>query len=319
MYKTDTLYHLWRTILGLDKPIEETWPMKKGHILEDYVARLFEEEIGYKICKVVQGAKNSSDWLAVNRKSQFLRVSPDRLFWTSGSRKLTERGVLEIKSSSKVFNPEDLSDPSKCLMWYCQVQYNLHVLKLPFGYLGYIHDDGVVGGDHWFQKIEYNKAFCERTLIPAITEFWKLNVEPARNILDNYKVEDATQTPADILSLIHEYSPAITDAEDVAVRYPSQAEGKSVSGDDFAAAIVRYKELKESAVTIKAQLEEIENKLKVAMLDAESMTIDGRTVCTYKSNKDTRKLNTKLFETEEPETYAKYLITTPGARVLKVK
>ena len=86
-------YQLWRQKKGLDAPKEETFAMKAGHYLEDAVSMFWSDATGREVIK-----SSSGDWIIVNNERPYLRASPDRTFWLSGTRKNNQnKGILECK------------------------------------------------------------------------------------------------------------------------------------------------------------------------------------------------------------------------------
>ena len=68
------------------------------------------------------------------------------------------------------------------------------------------------------------------------------------------------------------------------------------------------KELK----TLRAQLEQV-------IGSAQAVTLDGETLYTYKSNKDSETFDAKAFKEAHPDLAAQFTKIRPGFRVLKVK
>lgn len=298
--KYSTPYQLWLSKLGLIPPVEETWAMKQGHIFEPYIAQLFEEEIGYKVIKASKG-----DWLAVDNKRPYLRVSPDWTFWHGEVKNEKGKALLECKSSRNDYQPSCLG--GDCLSWFVQCQYQMYVMGYDTAYLGFIC---VENGNHWFEEIAFDEKFTLGTLIPAIEEFWTKNILPAKKLLENGHKDEA-----------NEFAPMISEAEDVPLRYPKQEDGKTLEADDdFLNGLSGYLLLKESKKNIEAKMKEFEDETRLRMTDAESIVDkDGKPYVTYKKNKDSMTFDGKRFAADNKELYDKYLVTKTGARVLKFK
>ena len=90
----ETPYQLWRRKLGIDPPVQENDAMRWGHYLEDAIAKAFEDTTGKTIIKASAG-----DWLAVDKKRDYLRVSPDRTYWLGDSRSNSAKGIVECKTT----------------------------------------------------------------------------------------------------------------------------------------------------------------------------------------------------------------------------
>ncbi len=298
--KYTTPYRLWSLKVGLSDPVEENWAMKQGHIFEEYIAKLFEQELGYKVIKASKG-----DWLAVDKERPYLRVSPDWTYWLGTTRNEKGKGLLECKSSRMDYQPDCLS--GECLSWYIQCQYQMFVMGYTQAHLGFLC---VENGNHWFEQIDYNEKFVTEVLIPSIENFWFNNILAARKLLSNGNNEEAMM-----------FAPVITSAGDVPLRYPHQEDDKSIEIEqDYADRLAEYILLRESKKSIEAKMKEFEDDTRLLMKDAESIVDkDGKAYVTYKQNKNSMKFDTKAFEKDNGELYKQYLKETTGARVLKIK
>lgn len=311
--KYGTPYNLWKDKVGLNPPVKENWAMKQGHIFERVIAEMFQEQVGLDVIGLRQVSNVKSDWLAQKKGSEHLRVSPDYIYCLNkkGHTNLLERGVLECKTSIHHYTPECLK--SECLTWYCQVQYQLYVLGLKEGYLGFLCVDSLTGGESWFEKIPYNEMFCEDVLIPAINDLWNNHIAPARELLcSGSNVDD-----------IMKFAPEITSADDVSNRYPKEQIGKKISGDDiegFYDSIAEYIENRNVIRTLEAKQKKFEDMIKLRMEDAEAIVgNDDKPIITFKASKPTKKFDSKRFESECGDMYDQYCFEQPGARRLIIK
>ena len=87
----DTPYGLWRRKTGVDGPIASNEQMELGHHMEPAVVTMFAARTGAEVCKNSEG-----DWIAVDKKREYLRVSPDRLFYEAGARHIKSNLRLSI-------------------------------------------------------------------------------------------------------------------------------------------------------------------------------------------------------------------------------
>lgn len=281
-----TPYKVWRAKKGLDEPTQETPAMIKGHIFEDYVAKKFEEETGATIIKNTAG-----DWIAVDKEYSYLRVSPDRIYYPKGAKKNeSNKCILEIKSSDKPFKPECLKD--ECLYWYCQVEYQLHVMGLKHGMLGFINREYCTT---WFEPIEYDRDFCENIMLPALHDFWRMIEE--------------------------DVAPEDFNAEDTALRCPREQSGKSFVADVILMdMIAERKQLDIQSKQMKSRMDEIDDTIKMQMGDAECiLSSDKKPIVMWKANKSSMKFDSKLFQQENPSQYEMYCHEVQGARVFRYK
>ena len=280
----DTPYRLWRRKLGIDGPIPGNEAMELGHQLEPAVASTFAARTGAEILKSSEG-----DWLAVDRKKDWLRVSPDRIYFLPGEKHIrSNQHILECKTTSVAIDRDDIPE-----YWYCQLQYQMGVMGVRSGALAWISSSPRLHFD--YLEVQFNEPFF-RALIEAIDTFWNVNV-------------------------MGDVEPEDMNSDDTLLRYPEASEGKTVEADED----IRndYNGLKEVTASIKA-LEEtkvrLEDNLKKAMGSAETLiTPSGTVLAQWKNTKETRRFNPKAFQAADPQGYALYLETIPGGRRFTVK
>ena len=315
--KYGTPYSLFCDKIGIGERIEENWAMRQGHIFEREVAEQFQRDMGMSVIGLHQSTNVKADWLACSREHDFLRVSPDYLYWlkeANGKDKphnLFNRGVLECKTSVHHYKPECLQN--ECISWYCQVQYQLYVLGLKDAYLGFLCVDSLTGGESWFEYIPYNEKFCKETLIPSIIEFWTKHIAPARAAIADGCTTDT----------VMQFAPVITNADDITKRYPKESEGKSINGTDipdFFDKLGVYIQRKSAIKELEQQQKEFEDEIKLFMADAESIVgTDNKAIVTFKSAKPSMKFDSAKFKAECSEQYSQYCSEVPGSRRLIFK
>ena len=305
-----TPYTLWRAKVGLDAPVEETWFMTRGHIYEPYIAQLFQQETGLQVIKASAG-----DWLAVDKKKSWLRVSPDWTYWLEGKKHNPfNRGILEVKTFNSLIDINIDNWRDRHLDYFCQVQYQLHVLGLKQAFIGFLNVDN---GEHFFDPIEYNADFCLNTLIPAIDELWLSHIKPAIALANT-----CPNNAQYIDEQLHEFAPAITNAAETLTRYPRQQEGKAtdVPTPDFFDALTAYRNRKRQIKELDDENKAFEDTVKLYMQDAEFIpSADGKPIVTWKANRPSQKFDEKRFASDCPDLYEQYLTERQGARVLKIK
>ena len=299
-----TPYRVWRRKVGIDEPVKENWAMQQGHIFERVIAEKFKEDMGYDVIGLnsIENRAGKLDWLAVDREKPFLRVSPDWLFWSGEKHNEQNKRILECKTSRVNYTPDCLTN--ECLSWWVQVQYQMYVLGHDYAYLGFLC---VETGDHWFEMIPYNKEYTEGTIIPALEAFWRDNILPAREVEGKECKE--------------QFAPALIDSDDTLCKYPKEQAGKSIEIDnDLADSISAYSNLSRQKKDTEKQIEEVAERIKMQMGDAESITgEDGKPCVTWKANKDSLKFDAKRFEKDHPDLFKEYCEVKPGVRVFKVK
>lgn len=280
----DTPYKLWRRKIGLDGPIPGNEAMELGHVLEPSVASMFAAKTGAEILKSSEG-----DWLAVDRKKDYLRVSPDRLYFLPGEEHTRKnQHILECKTTSVAIDKDDIPE-----YWYCQLQYQMGVMGIRSGALGWISSSPRLHFD--YLEVKFNEPFY-KALIEAIDTFWNVN------IMGDVEPEDL-------------------NSDDTLLRCPLATEGETAEADE--AVQDDYNGLKQVNASIKA-LEEtkvrLEDSLKRAMGTAETLvTPSGTVLAQWKNTKETQRFNPKAFQAADPAGYAMYLETIPGGRRFTVK
>lgn len=282
--KFDTPYKLWRRKTGIDGPIPGNEAMELGHHMEDAVATMFAQHAGVEIQESSKG-----DWIAVDTRHSHRRVSPDRIFFYPGEAHTRKnQHILECKTTSVAVDPDDIP-----AYWYCQLQYQMGVMGVQSGALGWITSSPRLHFD-WV-KIEFNEPFF-KALVEAIDNFWNVNVQQG-------------------------IAPEDQNSDDTLLRCPRTEEGEVLEADEQL--IDDYNGLKQVTASIKA-LEEtkavLEDNLKRAMGTAESLVTPGGTVLAqWKNTKESQRFNPKAFQAADPEGYAKYIETIPGGRRFTVK
>lgn len=280
----DTAYKLWRRKSGIDGPVEMNEAMELGHHMEDAVATMFASHTGAFIVSSSKG-----DWIAADKNKDYLRVSPDRLFFYPGEEhKKANQHILECKTSSVAVDKNDIP-----AYWYCQLQYQMGVMGVKKGALAWISAYPKLHFD--FLEVDFNKSFYD-LLIQTIDKFWNVNI-------------------------LQGVAPDDMRPEDTLLRYPKSTEGTSA----FASSEIleKYEYLKEVNSKLKIMDEtktELEGEIKQAMGPNETLvTPEGVIIAQWKSMKDSQKFNSKAFLAADPEGYAKYVETIPGGRRFTIK
>lgn len=277
----ETPYQLWRRKRGLDGPKEENFAMKAGHYLEDAVSRFYADATGKEIIK-----SSAVDFIYVDSEKDFLRVSPDRLFWLLGMPKSdNNKGILECKTTQKEIDPANLP-----LHWVCQLQYQLGVAEFEQGALAWL----TAGRDFGYVDMLFDKEFFDY-MCGEVQKFWEVNI-------------------------IGGEEPMLTSVDDVLTKYPRHEDGKSIDADDtLLQTYEELKKVKEEISVLDGKKKDLENRLKMSMADAESIK-DGKTIlATWKTGKDGKKFDDKTFAKEHPDLYEKYQVETKGIRRFLLK
>lgn len=277
----ETPYQLWRRKKGLDAPKEENFAMKAGHYLEDAVAHFFADSTGAEIIK-----RSAEDFLVVNSLRDYLRVSPDRTFWLPNQvHNEDNKGILECKTTQMSIDAESIPQH-----WYCQLQWQLGTAEMTNGALAWLTQ----GREFGFVNYEFDQSFFEFMLEEA-DRFWT-----------DYIIGDAVPDSASV--------------EDVMIRSPRSTAGKVVEAtEEISDLAARLVEKKATATAAAAEVEELTDKLKLFMGDAEALTYQGLTLATWKTGKDKTSFDGKKFQADHPDLVKSYMKTTPGNRTFLLK
>ena len=277
----ETPYQLWRRKKGIDPPQEENFFMKAGHYLEDAVARFYADSTGVQIIQA-----SAEDFMFVNDQKPYLRVSPDRTFWLPNSvHNEDNRGILECKTTQ--MNVDADSIPQH---WYCQLQMNLGVAEMSTGALAWLTQ----GRDFGFVNYDFDSDFF-KFMLEEVDKFWT-----------DYIIGDAV--------------PENMSVEDVMIRAPRSAKGKSIEAtEEISTVAAQLVEAKAAEKAAKDASSELADKLKLFMGDAEVLTYKGLTLATWKSSKDKTFFDLDGFAAKHPKMAEEFTKTGPGDRRFLLK
>ena len=276
----ETPYELWRRKKGLDAPKEENFAMKAGHYLEDAVSMFWHDETGRDIIK-----RSAIDWLILNTNKPYMRVSPDRTYWLSDSRKNSDKGILECKTTQMTVDEDDLPKH-----WFCQVQYQLGVAEMQQGSLAWLCS----GRQFGYKDIALVPDFFA-WIKEEVTKFWVDNIQG--NI-----------------------EPDATSVADVLLKYNRHTDGKVIEvADDIYIAVNDLKVLKEQIAQLDEQKEALESKIKLGFGDAEAISYGGQTIATWKAPKPSEKFDAKAFTKAHPDIAKEFTFPYQGARRFLIK
>lgn len=276
----ETPYQLWRRKKGFDAPKEETFAMKAGHYLEDAVSMFWHDETGRDIIK-----RSAIDWLILNADKPYMRVSPDRTYWLSDSRKNSDKGILECKTTQMTIDEEDLPKH-----WFCQLQYQLGVAELEQGSLAWLCS----GRQFGYKDIALVPDFF-KWIEEEVTKFWVDNIQG--NI-----------------------EPEATSVADVLLKYNRHTDGKIIEvADDIYTTVNDLKALKAQIAQLDEQKESLEEKIKLGFGDAEAISYGGQTIATWKAPKPSEKFDAKAFAKAHPDLAKEFTSPYQGARRFLIK
>lgn len=277
----ETPYQLWRKKLGMDKPEPENDAMKRGHYCEDAVARWWADDTQREVIKA-----SVEDFMFIDPKRPYLRVSPDRTFWLPDvARNDDNKGILECKTTNAVVDKDNIPKH-----WFCQVQMNLGVAGYEQGALAWMQH----GFEFGRVDIQFVPDFFQ-WLADEVSRFWVDHV-------------------------LGKKEPDATSVKDVLLKYNRHIDGKSVEvNSEVLDAYHSLKEVKRELAELDERKAAYEEKIKLAFGDAEAVTYEGETLATWKAPKPSQKFNEKSFKGDHPDLWAQYCEEVQGSRRFLLK
>lgn len=235
-------FSLWLRKTGQISPLEENQAMRLGHLLEPVVVSLWEEATGWKAVKA-----SAKDIIYQDPEHPWRKVTPDRIAYEIDENGKKHKCLLEIKSSQKDFDPDDLP-----VYYLCQVQYQMHVTGIHVCYLCWL----VRGLTFGYARIEYDKDFAN-FLIEKVDAFYLDNVKGGKE-------------------------PELITVSDFA--YKGSDPGTTIEADDEAfAEIMSLRAMKQSISEREENANNIADCIKLYMGEMESLTYQGKTLATWKT------------------------------------
>lgn len=222
---------------------------------------------------------SAADIIYVHPEYPYMRVTPDRI--TRGRKK-----IVECKTTVTNIDKDNLPPH-----WVAQVIYQQYVTGIHDADLAWL----VSGRGFDYATIPYDEEFAE-FIAKKVTEFWNENVLGGKE-------------------------PDAIDVADLAIKVPKSTPEKSIEADDKALEqIAEIREKKAMYEAIGKEIDELTDSLKMYMTDSEALLDEtGNILVTWKSGKDKTSFDSKTFAAENPDLYAKYCKSVPGARSFLIK
>lgn len=228
------------------QPDEWRWEFARGIALEDVIARQFAaDHPEIVVDPIVRGIYNHPE-------HEWLMCTPDRIL-----RRPTEVppfGVLEMKT----WSGRAWRDWAEGVPLHIQIQVQHQLLVSGFGEAWVSVSIGGDPPEHY--HVEANERF-HRVLVPVLAEFW-------------LRVQERRPPEAD---------GSEASREAIAALWPREANGKVVSLPAAFSMTDEHRELLKAEIAErKAELDEIDNRIRAAMGDAESAVLDNGVQYTLK-------------------------------------
>ena len=102
--------------------------------------------------------------------------------------------------------------------------------------------------------------------------------------------------------------------------YPKHLAGKTIEASrELIEIIEKLHDVNARLKEAKQANDEIDDRIKFIMCDAEAVMVDGSPAVTWKAGKDTVAFDTDKFAIDHPELFIKYATTKPGVRRFLIK
>ncbi len=250
-----------------------------GHRLEPVIRDAFAEDNPHLVVTTGEGTYALPD-------AKHHRVNVDGLAWSHDGEL---DGVIEIKTGGHRQRPYWEGDEAP-VHYVAQCQWAMHITGAPKTYLlGYIDN-------RYIAKIIKRDDELIGTLAKLADEFWR-------------HVETDTPPPVD----------GSENTRRMLAATPTE-EGKEIDlPPEWAQELRRYELLNDQIEQLVAERDEIANRLRAAMGEAEVARLDGAVVATHKHPKPSLRVCTSTLRKRFPQVYELVTKATPTSRRLSLK
>ena len=282
-----TAYDVFLEKTGQKAAEADNVAMHWGNILEDVVAKEYQATSGRKVQRINQMMRHPDYDFVIGNIDRAV-VNPKisgNVRWKDG--RLTTDRILECKTANgftaKLWGEAGTDYVPESYL--TQVQWYMLLTGCQYA------DLAVLIGGQDFRVFHINR---DDALITYMLEF-------ARTFWLNTQKGIAPE-PTSAAEAAHKFTDAIKD--------------KTIELDtSFASEFQRLKEIKEQTKALADEEDTVKARIMAAMQDAETATLDGITVATWKNTK-TNRFDSKAFKEANPELYKQYQNVTTGRRFL---
>ena len=266
---------VYNEILGVTEPKIENPRMKAGKKIEGVISDWYEEETGNKVLR--------DNKVRFHKDYDFLSASLDRLIQAKDEQ---ETGILECKNTnSKSFKYWEESPYGMPAYVYAQIQHYFDVAQKNWGCVAVLID----GWDFRMIPVERDKKWISESR-EILIRFWN------ENILKQIPPEPKTK-------------------DDVLFLFPKETSGINL---EVTERVYNIWETMVAADDLRKDYEErtegAKQQLQILMLNAEWLSFGGKTLCTWKADKDGKKFDVKKFQQDNPNLYEQYCNSQKGIR-----
>lgn len=281
--KYKTPHQLWLEKTFKIPPFTGNAATLKGQILEDAVAKYYEEATGN----------------AVERDETHYRAEDAPWLVGNIDRKIVGGGILECKTSRR--NPSD-NDTEDGYQWGIGNQYD--------------EDKNLVAADeqiplNYYLQVQHYMCLTGADFADVVVLFLASDFQPFRVYRVNRNedvIEKIKASAHDFMQMVlDDVEPPMTDAELVEMYKDMPSVDESVEVDGIL--IEELRAVKEKIKDLETKKEEIENAIKIALGDRAVGTICGKKAVTWKE-RNYSKIDTEKLKTEWAKVYKECLKTT---------
>jgi len=294
-----TSYDVWLSKINKAEDKTNRY-MEAGRVLEPFIGNWFADRTKRKFRDThVRSAKKEvyrADAMIYTGKKPHYKASVDFFF--------DDDGVLECKSTG--LKSQTLVPAHYCQgQWYCGIM-NKGKLVVSYAYLP----------NNFNYEMLIKNRHLDLTVLRSALEYKDFEYDRDDDLI-GYMQEKADKFWKDYV--LTRTMPPPETSEDVVRMFP-KSNGKSIEVDDTVFDV--YKSLvhyKQQADQWGHKFENTASVIKVMMRDNETAIYAGKTIATFKTNKDSAVFDEKQFKEDDPELYEAYLKTKDGNRVFKLK
>lgn len=302
-----TPVQLWQTKRGEGEPEKSSDSMHFGSILEDVVAKEFQDRTGMRVQRVNQTLRGPEDWMLANIDRAV--INPDiakRVFVLDELRQgetglmLSTDTILECKTASAYTaglwgdSQEDeikagcvVTEHKIPLYYETQVQWYLHITGAKVCYVAVL----IGGNDFRMYRVDRSDAAIE-AIVNACRRFWF-----------EYVVAGKTPEPVNI--------------DDIRRLYKIEAGPMIECSNEAATAIGEYRNIKAQIDGLTKQKEAVAAQIAGFIGEAEGLMLDGKKCATFKAQ-SREMFDSKKLKADDPSLWVKYVGRTEPSRVLRV-
>lgn len=291
--KYRTALDVWLEKTGRIENVVDNLPVRFGSFAESFVASEYANQTGYTLVHSETGVAHPQYPFMVGHIDRYVfesTSSSDELFHSDGS--CTATHLLECKTASP-FNQSDwgeLGTDEVPMSYLVQCLWYLAITNLERC------DVAVLFGNTDFRIYEvYRDKELEELIVAKAAAFW------------NDFVQLDTPPPAQCES-------------DYQHLFKREITGKAIEADPIFCELTQKLQLLNNEIKSKElEISQIKQTIMGQMGEAELLTYQGRVLATWKSPKQSYRLDSKKIEIEHPELISQYQVPIQNSRRLVIK